>query len=279
MDIDTTNEENKDWLLVIIFWKIMCCVKALRKRNEARPAHSHLLTKPWNKISYILKETYPNNWFAKISQMNNTHKKKKITLRNNKGARVCFHRNHLQVKSLLNKPDLASSTRRMVTAWAQWIPKAATRWESYPVWSSTILSLLCAAKNKCIAFRTHMENVTTRPYFPTLKIILADFIMILRSHLVCNNNRDSWKFSKWPRFNKQVNELYHKQKDAFTTNKVPLVYDSHLIKEICQPNKCCLVAPCKFSLEKIWTFSTNHKPTGLCIKYDHSVGKMPLKCK
>lgn len=92
MDIDTTkqtNEENKDWLLVIIFWKIMRCVKALRKRNEARPAHSHLLTKPWNRFSYILKETYPNNWFAKISQMNNTHTKKN-TLRNNKGARVCF---------------------------------------------------------------------------------------------------------------------------------------------------------------------------------------------
>lgn len=51
-------------------------------------------------------------------------------------------------KQILCQPDLASSTRRMVTAWAQWIPKAATRWESYLVRSSTNSPLFCTAQEK-----------------------------------------------------------------------------------------------------------------------------------
>ena len=46
------------------------------------------------------------------------------------------------------KPDLASSTKRVVTAWAQWIPKAATRWESYLEGVSIVASLLCTVQDR-----------------------------------------------------------------------------------------------------------------------------------
>lgn len=49
---------------------------------------------------------------------------------------------------MLNVPDLASRTSRMVTAWSQLIPNAATRWESYLLVCSWNLSFNLAVTEK-----------------------------------------------------------------------------------------------------------------------------------